>query len=196
MTPCGVYRVRGVRLNVGCYGSIPRFGQEARDRHVVGELGRVFCSKRTCIVKFAYNTIKSIVFLPWVDSDGNRFLVGTVLEWNASVCKHTYCLKWISLRVRELPVGQSVWHNIRVLILVPPTVTIGARDLGFPFLGSGGEATKVVGLDQTIEDQKFRNNPGPAWEHRQFGYGRRWPVRWGRGSVGRCDHVDPIRHGV
>ena len=36
----------------------------------------------------------------------------------------------------------------------------GARDLGFYFLGSGGEPTKVVVIDQKCEEQKPEDEPG------------------------------------
>ena len=39
-------------------------------------------------------------------------------------------------------------------------VQFGARDLGFSFLGSGGEPTEVVRLDQRFEEQKLKDESG------------------------------------
>ena len=36
----------------------------------------------------------------------------------------------------------------------------GSRDLGYSFLGSGGEPTKVVVVDQKFEEQKPGDEPG------------------------------------
>ena len=71
--------------------------------HVLGSLR--ITQREVCELNMLYSCLE---WIPGVDSDGNRFPVGTVLEWNSSVCKYICCLKWISLRVRELPVGQSV----------------------------------------------------------------------------------------
>ena len=43
---------------------------------------------------------------------------------------------------------------------LPSPLQFGARDLGFPFLGSGGEPTEVVGLDENFEEQRPEKESG------------------------------------
>ena len=50
-----------------------------------------------------------------------------------------------------------------VVYRLPSALQFGASDLGFPFVGSGGEPTEVVGLDQKFEEQKPEDESGTVW---------------------------------
>ena len=42
----------------------------------------------------------------------------------------------------------------------PSPLQFGACDLRFSFLGSGGESTELVGLDQKFEEEKLEDESG------------------------------------
>ena len=87
---------------------------------------------------------------------------------NGSIHK---AMQW---EVDRPPASESViFYIINVIktkvccLSAPPSpLQFGARDLGFSFLGSGGEPTKVVGLDQKFEDQNFEDESGTVRRER------------------------------
>ena len=56
--------------------------------------------------------------------------------------------------------NKSVVKDQSVLLSAPRHHYNMARDLGFSFLGSGGEPTEVVVVDQKFEKQKTEDEPG------------------------------------
>ena len=59
-----------------------------------------------------------------------------------------------------------------VVYWLPLPLQFGARDLGFPLLGSDGEPTEVVRLDQKFEEEKPKDESGTVrWEGSVVGTG-------------------------